>query len=394
MKYTKMKKYLLITDVEFWKENAGNAKRISQLILNFSENNIKLDVAFIGKIYNKSLIEKKYKINIQEISCLKSYLIVQCKKIINKFPYFREKIRRNLKHTTIESLKSLKLKRKMERVYKNLEDYSGVIVEYIYLDYLIPEGFEGKKIIDTHDIQSDRFITYLKKNKFCRFKILPEEEKNILQKYDYILLVSERDIEIARRLSISDTKLVYLPVYEEVKKEETSSSLKLRIGFIGAAIDFNIDAINWFIKNVFARLENKNVELHIYGGVSGLVKSNNKNIITHGFIKNIDDAYRNIDIIINPIQIGGGIKVKNIEAMSRGKLLITTDIGAQGLEDGINKAFLLANSPEEYISIIKKYLEKNLPINTIEENAMMYIRKKIDYKKYYFEFFKNILGDN
>lgn len=56
-----MKKYLLITDVEFWKENAGNAKRISQLILNFSENNIKLDVAFIGKIYNKSLIEKNIK---------------------------------------------------------------------------------------------------------------------------------------------------------------------------------------------------------------------------------------------------------------------------------------------------------------------------------------------
>lgn len=392
MKYTKMKKYLLITDVEFWKENAGNAKRISQLILNFSENNIKLDVAFIGKIYNKSLIEKKYKIKIQEISCWKSYLIIQCKKIINKFPYFREKIRKNLKHTTIESLKSPKLKRKIEKIYKNLEAYSGIIVEYIYFDYLIPEGFKGKKIIDTHDIQSDRFITYLKKNKFCRFKVLPEEEKSILQKYDYILLVSERDIEIAQSLGIIDTKLIYLPVYEEVKKDIIFPSPKLRIGFIGAAIDFNIDAINWFIKNVFNKLENKNIELHIYGGVSGLVKSNN-NIITHGFIKNIDDAYRNIDIVINPIQIGGGIKVKNIEAMSRGKLLITTDIGAQGLEDGINKAFLLANSSEEYISIIKKYLEKSLSIDEIEENAMLYIRKKLDYKKYYSEFFKKILGD-
>ena len=389
-----MKKYLLITDVEFWKENAGNAKRISQLILNFSKSNINLDVAFIGKIYNKSLIEKKYRIKIQEISCLKNYLIIQCKKIINNFPYFREKIRKNLKHTTIESLKSFKLKRKMERVYKNLEAYSGVIVEYIYLDYLIPKGFKGKKIIDTHDIQSDRFITYLKKNKFCRFKIFPEEEKNILEKYDYILLVSERDIERAKRLGIINTKLIYLPVYEEVKKDIIFPSFKLRIGFIGAAIDFNIDAINWFIKNVFSRLENKNIELHIYGGVSGLVKSNNENIITHGFIKNIDDAYRNIDIIINPIQIGGGIKVKNIEAMSKGKLLITSDIGAQGLEDGVNKAFLLANSPEEYISIIKKYLEKSLPINKIEENAMMYIRKKLDYKKYYSEFFKKILGNN
>lgn len=389
-----MTKFLLITDIEFWKENAGNAKRISQLILNFKNNNIELDIAFIGKIYRKEWIEKKYSINIQEISSLKNYLAIQCKKIINKFPYFRKKIRENLKHTTIENMKFIKLKKKMEEIYGNLEGYSGVIVEYIYLDYLMPEEFEGKKIIDTHDIQSDRYISYLKKNKFCRFKIFPEEEKNILHKYDFILLVSERDLKIVQRFEIIETKLIYLPIYEEVKKIKALPSTKLRIGFIGAAIDFNIDAINWFIKNVFVRLENKNIELHIYGGVSGLVKSNNRNIITHGFIKNIDDAYRNVDIIINPIQIGGGIKVKNIEAMSKGKLLITSGIGAQGLEDGVNKAFLLANSPEEYISIIKKYLEKSLPINKIEENAMMYIRKKLDYQKHYSEFFKKILGDN
>ena len=80
--------------------------------------------------------------------------------------------------------------------------------------------------------------------------------------------------------------------------------------------------------------------------------------------------------------------------MSKGKILITTDIGAQGLEDGINKAFLLANFPEEYIDIIEKYLEKNLKIDKMEKNAMMYIEKKLNYKKYYFEFFEKILGDN
>ena len=65
----------------------------------------------------------------------------------------------------------------MEKIYKNFEEYSGVIVEYIYLDYLMPEEYQGKKIIDTHDIQSDRYITYQKRNKFCRFKISVEEEK-------------------------------------------------------------------------------------------------------------------------------------------------------------------------------------------------------------------------
>lgn len=389
-----MTKFLLITDIEFWKENAGNAKRISQLILNFKNNNIKLDIAFIGKIYKKEWIENRYSVNIQEISSLKNFFIIQCKNIINKFPYLREKVRRNLKHTTIENLKSTKLKRRVEKIYKNFEEYSGVIVEYIYLDYLMPEEYQGKKIIDTHDIQSDRYITYQKRNKFCRFKISVEEEKKILQKYDYILLISERDMKIAKEIDIDENKLLYLPIYEKTKKIVKTPSSKLRIGFIGAAIDFNIDAINWFIENVFSKLKNNNVELHIYGGVSRLIRRKNNNIFTYGFINDIDDAYKNIDIVINPIQIGGGIKVKNIEAMSKGKILITTDIGAQGLEDGINKAFLLANFPEEYIDIIEKYLEKNLKIDKMEKNAMMYIEKKLNYKKYYFEFFEKILGDN
>lgn len=385
-----MKKYLLITDVEFWKENAGNAKRISQLILNFSENNIKLDVAFIGKIYNKSLIEKKYKINIQEISCLKSYLIIQCKKIINKFPYFREKIRKNLKHTTIESLKSPKLKIKMEKVYKNLEAYSGVIVEYIYFDYLVSEGFKGKKIIDTHDIQSDRYQTYLKQNKFCRFKISVNEEKKILQKYDYILLVSERDMRIASEMEISQDKLIYLPIYEKIEKTQVLPANKLRLGFIGAAIDFNIDAINWFIENVFTNLEIRNIELHIYGQVSDTIKVKDSRVVKHGFVNDINDVYKNIDIVINPIQVGGGVKVKNIEALSKGKVLITTNIGAQGLEDGVNKAFLLANTPEEYINILKEYSDKKFEIDELSEKAIKYIKEKLSYKKYYFEFFERL----
>lgn len=386
-----MDKFLLVTDIEFWKEDAGNAKRISQLILNITKNNIKLDVAFIGKIYKKEKIEKKYLINIKEIISLRNYFKIQCKKFINYFPILREIIRRNMKIYTIEDIKSSKLKKDFKNSFKNLEEYTGIIVEYIYLDYILPEEYTGKKIIDTHDIQSDRYITYSRKNQFCRFKILPEEEKEILNKYSYILVVSERDKKIVEELGIEANKILFLPIYEKPKKVEASSYKKLRLGFIGAAIDFNIDAINWFIDNVFDRLEKFNVELHVYGKVSGLVKKKQKNIFLHGFIKDADVIYKNIDIVINPVRVGGGIKVKNIEALSKGKLLITSSIGAQGLEDGIGRAFLVANSSEEYLEILNKYFEKEL--KEIEENSLKYIEKKLNYKKYYNNFFIKILGE-
>lgn len=382
-------KFLMITDVEFWNKDAGNAKRISQFIKMFSENGVELEIAFVGKIFNKKGIEKEYSVVIKEIGLYQNYFTNQIKKMINKFPSLRERIRRNLSHTTIENLKNKKIEKNFNKIYSNLNNYKGIIIEYIWLDYLLSDEYKGIKIIDTHDIQSDRFETYKKQNKFCRFKIFPDEEKRILEKYDVILVVSERDKNILTKLKISDNKIVFLPVYEEIKKVESSISKNIRITFIGAAIDFNIDAINWFVENVFKRLSN-NIELHIYGGVSNLVIKKDERIFLHGFVKDINEAYKNSDIIINPIQIGGGIKVKNIEALSKGKFLITTDVGAQGLEDGINKAFLVANTSDEFIKIINLYLKNQINTKEIKDFAINYIEKKLSYKKYYQEFFSKI----
>ena len=76
-----------------------------------------------------------------------------------------------------------------------------------------------------------------------------------------------------------------------------------------------------------------------------------------GYIKSkIDDLNvlygRKADLIINPVQLGGGLKIKNVEALANGLPLITTPEGANGLEDGINNAFLLANTTEEWIESI------------------------------------------
>lgn len=384
-------KFLMITDVEFWNKDAGNAKRISQFIKMFSENGVELEIAFVGKIFNKKGIEKEYSVVIKEIGLYQNYFTNQIKKMINKFPSLRERIRRNLSHTTIEILKNKKIKKNFNKIYSNLNNYKGIIIEYIWLDYLLPDGYKGIKIIDTHDIQSDRFEIYKKQNKFCRFKIFPDEEKRILEKYDYILVVSERDKKILTDLKISDNKILFLPVYEEIKKVESSISRNIRLTFIGAAIDFNIDAINWFIDNVLKKIPDNNIELHIYGGVSNLVIKKDEKIFLHGFVKDINEAYRNSDIIVNPIQIGGGIKVKNIEALSKGKFLITTDVGAQGLEDGINKAFLVANTPEEFLNIINLYLKNQINTKEIENFAIDYIEEKLSYKKYYKEFFNKMI---
>jgi len=62
----------------------------------------------------------------------------------------------------------------------------------------------------------------------------------------------------------------------------------------------------------------------------------------NGEMPNLKSIYDLSDIVINPLTIGTGLKIKSIEALGFSKALISTSVGADGLENGINSAFLLA----------------------------------------------------
>jgi glycosyltransferase involved in cell wall biosynthesis len=79
-----------------------------------------------------------------------------------------------------------------------------------------------------------------------------------------------------------------------------------------------------------------------------------KNVITLG---EVDDAYefmKSKSIMIVPLFAGSGIRVKIIEAMALGKVVISTRIGAEGIDyiDGEN--ILIADTKEEFIEKILK----------------------------------------
>ncbi len=51
------------------------------------------------------------------------------------------------------------------------------------------------------------------------------------------------------------------------------------------------------------------------------------------------------DAIVCPLRIGGGVKVKAIEALRRGKAVVSSSIGAQGLPDTARRALVIADDP-------------------------------------------------
>jgi polysaccharide biosynthesis protein PslH len=59
------------------------------------------------------------------------------------------------------------------------------------------------------------------------------------------------------------------------------------------------------------------------------------------------------DVMVCPLRIGGGVKVKAIEALRRGKCVVSTSVGAQGMPAAARSALAIADDPERFATAVQ-----------------------------------------
>lgn len=92
-----------------------------------------------------------------------------------------------------------------------------------------------------------------------------------------------------------------------------------------------------------------------------------------GSVPNANEFMAEHDIMIVPLLSGSGIRIKIVEAMALGKVVITTSIGAEGLDVQDGKHLFIADTPEEFVAVINKCVAMPDICSIISENAQHYI---------------------
>jgi glycosyltransferase involved in cell wall biosynthesis len=75
-----------------------------------------------------------------------------------------------------------------------------------------------------------------------------------------------------------------------------------------------------------------------------------------GFVEGLDDLYRQSRVICAPILSGGGTRVKIIEAAAYGKPIVSTRIGAEGIEMQDGKEIFLRDDPASFAKVCIRLL--------------------------------------
>ena len=124
-----------------------------------------------------------------------------------------------------------------------------------------------------------------------------------------------------------------------------------------------------------------------------LIDKKDLNVFNHGNVKNAKNFIRSYDIMIVPILSAGGIRVKIIEGMALGKTIISTKIGAEGLDYKNKENILIANSPDEFAQQSQRLMQNPSEIKKIGNKARAHVLENYDQNivsKKLISFFKSL----
>jgi len=143
------------------------------------------------------------------------------------------------------------------------------------------------------------------------------------------------------------------------------------------AMDYspNIDALRWFFESIHGKL------LQLCPAVRILIVGKNpleevKNyasrpgVTVTGGVPDVRPYYRRAWLQMVPLRIGGGTRLKIVESLAIGTPVVSTSIGAQGLELKHGDNILLADDPDSFANEISQALSDPALLRSIEENGI------------------------
>ena len=169
--------------------------------------------------------------------------------------------------------------------------------------------------------------------------------------------------------------------------EKKDSELSKGVTFLGK-MDYqpNIDAVLWYLSNVHSKIGDM-IPFYVVGAspTEAVRREAAKypNVTITGFV---EDPYLYIKsslAVVAPMQTGGGIQNKVLEAMGLGKVVITTTLSASPIKEAQNgRHIIIADTPDDFINEINRLSENPEKAEAIGKEARNLIHERYTWSAY------------
>lgn len=369
------KRILFILPINLDVTLSGGSQGVKEMIVSLKDD---FDISII---YNQltSINENHFQRKYTEIRCYpfvtvlknkKTRFLLHLKRSVNKaiqtirFLLIANTDKEIRQRSSLYSSNFEKLSENYIDFVKDVLDTHGfdlVVVEFYHLVSLINVINTNVKLVFVH-----HELRYIRANREIKAMMHPnlqdeielnrikQYENDTLKKYDHIITLSENDKNFLERdLGVSNvfsSPLYANPVNIPNKRKHQFND---KLIFMGGSDHYpNVDAMFWFINEIWPEVLNSNPTIHLY--ITGkwdikykLKLKQAKNCIITGFVADLHELLKD-SIVIVPIRIGSGMRMKILDAVNHQLPFISTSVGAEGMGFKHMHDCFIADSPIDF----------------------------------------------
>lgn len=325
-------------------------------------------VTVVNDRYGQQGVPNPHKRQLQAKSMLSPYSY-------ERLVYHRPELQRALDHMTRKQRFDV-----INVEFSLMAPYSLPLTSRLVLD---EHNIEYDLLYRTHQVERRpmrrlyNYVNYLK---------LRREERSAWRKFDGCVLTSARDERLLRTDYPSlPTAVVPNAVDSDFFRPGSDAPEPNSILFFGA-MDYhpNTDGITYFLREVMPQLRQRSpgVKLTIVGQAppKEVRLWESEDVTVTGFVDDVRTYIERAAVVIAPLRIGGGTRLKIVEAMAMGKAIVSTRIGAEGIDVTDEQDILLADTPAHFTQQVGRLLEDEPLTRRIGGAARQLVEARYDWK--------------
>jgi glycosyltransferase involved in cell wall biosynthesis len=261
-----------------------------------------------------------------------------------------------------------------------------VHVDMLPLAAYIDEFENLPKILVNHNVESIRLYRWFRTEPNPAKKVylgiqwlkLKTFEQFAMNKFDGCVVVSELDRELLIKMGVK-SRLFVVPNGTNTKffKPNNGKVVENSVLWIGHMdVHTNKDAVLYFWKDIYPILKRKHPEVKVtFVGTAppreiADVARQDGHVRATGFVDDIRPYIDEAAVMIVPIRIGSGTRLKILDAMAMGKAIVSTSVGCEGLNVNDGKDILIADDPEGFSDKTIELLKNPDKRIALEKNAI------------------------
>jgi glycosyltransferase involved in cell wall biosynthesis len=265
-----------------------------------------------------------------------------------------------------------------------------VICDFLDAAINFPDSLEVPSVLFQHNVESEIWRRHavnssnpVKKLVYRReFSKMFRYEQAAVQRFDHVIAVSEHDKSLFGAW-VEPERVSVVPTGVDTERfcpAAQAGSEPPLVVFVGA-MDWepNVDAVKYFCADIWPHILRKvpGARFRIIGRnpdrrVTGLAKAS---VEVTGSVPSVVEHLRDAAVVVVPLRVGGGTRLKVYEAMAAGKPVVSTTVGAEGLDVHHGRNIVLADSAVAFAEAVIALLRDSRARQRMGEDATALARQ-------------------